>query len=130
VAGAAGPPPLEAVAKFPGARPAGPRGYVRKSMPRRARGGVARRVHAGKKQFPADVAARLAEHVTDEALTEREKDVLMRIAEGYRNREIADLLSITEETVKAHIKHILEKLGAGDRTSAVATAVRRGIIQV
>jgi DNA-binding NarL/FixJ family response regulator len=72
----------------------------------------------------------LAEHYSDEALTDREIEVLRQIAEGNRNRDIADKLFITEETVKVHIKHIMEKLGATDRTQAVAIGVRRGIIQL
>jgi DNA-binding NarL/FixJ family response regulator len=109
---------------------AGARGYVLKSMPPRELVEVVRQVHAGKKRIPAEVAAQLAEHVSDEALTERECDVLQHVAGGNRNRDIAELLSISEETVKVHVKHIMEKLGANDRTEAVAIAVRRGIIQL
>jgi DNA-binding NarL/FixJ family response regulator len=76
------------------------------------------------------VAARLAEHYTDESLTAREIEVLRHIGGGNRNRDIADLLFISEETVKVHIKRVMEKLGATDRTQAVAIAVRRGIIQL
>jgi DNA-binding NarL/FixJ family response regulator len=72
----------------------------------------------------------LAEHYSDESLTTREVEVLRQIAGGNRNRDIADKLFITEETVKVHIKHIMEKLGASDRTQAVAIGVRRGIIQL
>jgi DNA-binding NarL/FixJ family response regulator len=72
----------------------------------------------------------LAEHYSDEALTVREVEVLRQVAGGNRNRDIADKLFITEETVKVHIKHIMEKLGASDRTQAVAIGVRRGIIQL
>src|SRR3989442_5351969 len=92
--------------------------------------GVSRQVHAGKKRIPAEVAAHLAEHLSDEALTERERDVLQHVAGGNRNRDIAEQLFISEETVKVHVKHIMEKLGASDRTEAVAIAVRRGIIQL
>jgi DNA-binding NarL/FixJ family response regulator len=109
---------------------AGARGYILKSMPPRELVDVVRQVHAGKKRIPAEVAAQLAEHVSDEPLTERECDVLQHVAGGNRNRDIAALLSISEETVKVHIKHIMEKLGANDRTEAVAIAVRRGIIQL
>ena len=91
---------------------------------------VIRQVHAGKKRVPADVASHLAEHLSDEALTVREIDVLRHIAGGNRNRDIAERLYISEETVKVHVKHIMEKLGATDRTQAVAIAVRRGIIQL
>jgi DNA-binding NarL/FixJ family response regulator len=109
---------------------AGARGYVLKSMPPRDLVEAIRQVHAGKKRVPADVAANLAEHFSDEALTEREIDVLRHIAGGNRNRDIAERLFISEETVKVHIKHIMEKLDASDRTQAVAIAVRRGIIQL
>jgi DNA-binding NarL/FixJ family response regulator len=87
-------------------------------------------VHAGKKRVPAEVASHLAEHLSDESLTVREIDVLRLIAAGNRNRDIAERLFISEETVKVHVKHIMEKLGATDRTQAVAIAVRRGIIQL
>ena len=76
------------------------------------------------------VAAHLAEHMGEEALTPREVEVLRHLAGGNRNRDIAEQLFISEETVKVHIKHIMEKLGASDRTQAVAIAVRRGIIQL
>jgi DNA-binding NarL/FixJ family response regulator len=87
-------------------------------------------VDAGKKRIPSEVATRLAEHLSDEALTPREIDVLQHVAGGNRNRDIADRLSISEETVKVHIKHIMEKLSGQDRTEAVTIAVRRGIIQL
>jgi DNA-binding NarL/FixJ family response regulator len=109
---------------------AGARGYVLKNMPPRELVGVIRQVYAGKKRIPVEIAAQLAEHVSDEPLTERERDVLQHIAGGNRNRDIADRLFISEETVKVHVKHIMEKLGASDRTEAVAIAVRRGIIQL
>jgi DNA-binding NarL/FixJ family response regulator len=109
---------------------AGARAYVLKSMPPRELVEVIRQVHAGKKRIPAEIAAHLAEHYSDEALTDREVEVLKRIADGNRNRDIAEKLFITEETVKVHIKHIMEKLGATDRTQAVAIGVRRGIIQL
>ena len=109
---------------------AGARGYVLKSMPPKDLVEVVRQVHAGKKRIPPEVAAQLAEHLGDEQLTEREIDVLQQVAGGNRNRDIADHLLISEETVKVHVKHIMEKLGAADRTAAVAIAVRRGIIQL
>jgi DNA-binding NarL/FixJ family response regulator len=109
---------------------AGAFGYVLKSMPPRELAGVVRRVHAGRKHIPADVAAQLAEHVTDESLTDRERSVLQHVSEGNRNKDIAQLLSISEETVKVHMKHIMEKLGANDRTEALTIAVRRGIIRL
>ncbi len=108
---------------------AGARGYLLKSMPPAELVDGIRVVHAGKKRVPAAVAAQLAEHLSDEALTPRELDVLRHLAGGNRNRDIADLLSISEETVKAHLKHVMDKLGASDRTQAVAIALRRGIIQ-
>jgi len=109
---------------------AGARGYLLKSMPPRELLDVIRQVHAGKKRVPAEVASHLAEHLSDEALTTREIEVLRLIATGNRNRDIAERLFISEETVKVHVKHIMEKLGALDRTQAVAIAVRRGIIQL
>lgn len=109
---------------------AGARGYMLKSMPPRELVEVIRQVHAGKKRVPAEVASYLAEHLSDEALTVREIDVLRHVAGGNRNRDIAEQLYISEETVKVHVKHIMEKLGANDRTQAVAIAVRRGIIQL
>jgi DNA-binding NarL/FixJ family response regulator len=109
---------------------AGARGYLLKSMPPRELLDVIRQVHAGKKRVPAEVASHLAEHLSDESLTVREIDVLRLIAAGNRNRDIAERLFISEETVKVHVKHIMEKLGATDRTQAVAIAVRRGIIQL
>jgi DNA-binding NarL/FixJ family response regulator len=109
---------------------AGARAYLLKSMPPRELVEVIRQGHAGKKRIPAEIAAHLAEHYSDEALSDREVEVLNQIAEGNRNRDIAEKLFITEETVKVHIKHIMEKLGATDRTQAVAIGVRRGIIQL
>ena len=109
---------------------AGARGYLLKSMPPKDMLEAIRQVHAGKKRIPAEVASQLAEHMGDEALTEREVEVLRAIAEGNRNRDIANKLFISEETVKVHIKHIMEKLNASDRTQAVAIGVRRGIIEL
>jgi DNA-binding NarL/FixJ family response regulator len=109
---------------------AGARGYLLKSNPPQELVETIRHVHAGKKGIPPQIAAHLAEHITDETLTEREIDVLRHIAGGNRNRDIGERLFISEETVKVHVKHIMEKLGASDRTQAVAIAVRRGIIQL
>jgi DNA-binding NarL/FixJ family response regulator len=109
---------------------AGARGYILKNLPPQQLVGVVRQVHAGNKRIQPQVAARLAEHVSDEALTEREKDVLIHLGGGNRNRDIAERLLISEETVKVHVKHIMEKLGANDRTEAVTIAVRRGIIEL
>jgi DNA-binding NarL/FixJ family response regulator len=109
---------------------AGARGYMLKSTPPKELVEVIRQVHAGKKRIPAQLAAQLAEHMSDEDLTPREIEVLNQIAGGNRNRDIAEKLFITEETVKVHVKHIMEKLGASDRTQAVAIGVRRGIIEL
>ena len=109
---------------------AGARGYLLKNMPPKEILDVIRQVHAGKKRLPAPVAAQLAEHMGDDSLTNREVEVLKQVAAGNRNRDIAEVLSISEETVKVHIKHIMDKLGAKDRTQAIAIAVRRGIIEL
>jgi len=109
---------------------AGARGYLLKSMPPKDMLEAIRQVYAGKKRIPAEIASQLAEHMGDEALTYREVEVLKAIAEGNRNRDIANKLFISEETVKVHIKHIMEKLNASDRTQAVAIGVRRGIIEL
>jgi DNA-binding NarL/FixJ family response regulator len=109
---------------------AGARGYLLKNMPPTELLEVIRQVHAGKKRIPPEVASQLLEHMSDEVLTEREIEVLREVADGNRNREIAERLFISEETVKVHIKHIMEKLGASDRTQAVSIGLRRGIIQL
>jgi DNA-binding NarL/FixJ family response regulator len=109
---------------------AGARGYILKSMPPQELAESVRQVHAGRKRIPSQIAAQLAEHLGDELLTDRERDVLQHVAGGSRNREIGERLLISEETVKVHVKHIMEKLGANDRTEAVTIAVRRGIIQL
>lgn len=120
---------FEGDAEIARALAAGARGYVLKSTPPGALVEVIRQIHAGKKIIPPDVAKELAEHMGDEPLTDRELSVLQEVAAGSRNRDIADRLSISEETVKVHVKHIMEKLGAIDRTQAVAIGVRRGIIR-
>lgn len=109
---------------------AGARGYLLKSMPPREMVEGIRQVYAGRKRLSAEVAAQLADHLGDESLTAREIDVLRHLAGGNRNRDIAERLNISEETVKVHVKHVMDKLGASDRTQAVAIAVRRGIIQL
>ena len=109
---------------------AGARGYLLKNMPPTELLDVIRHVHAGKKRIPPEIASQLLEHMSDEVLTEREIEVLREVADGNRNRDIAKRLFISEETVKVHIKHIMEKLGATDRTQAVAIGLRRGIIQL
>src|SRR5262245_56021759 len=107
---------------------AGARGFLLKSMPPKEIVAAIRQVHAGKKCVPPEVAAHLAEYLADEALTAREIEILRLIAAGNRNRDVANVLSISEDTVKVHVKHVMEKLGANDRTEAVVIAVRRGII--
>ena len=109
---------------------AGARSYMLKSTPAKELVEVIRQAHAGKKRIPVEVAAQLAEHMGEESLTAREIEVLRHLANGNRNQDIARLLFISEETVKVHIKHIMEKLGANDRTQAVSISVRRGIIQL
>ena len=106
---------------------AGAYGYFLKTMPPQDPVETISLVHFGRKRVPADVAANVAEHFSEEALTERELDVLHHIASGNRNRDIAKRLLIVEETV--HIKHIMAKLGASDRTEAPAIAVQRAIIR-
>lgn len=107
---------------------AGARGYMLKSMPPRELLDGIRQVHEGRKRIPPEIAAQLAEHMSDDALTPREIEVLRNVANGNRNRDVAVQMFITEETVKVHVKHIMEKLGARDRTEAVTIAIRRGII--
>jgi DNA-binding NarL/FixJ family response regulator len=89
-----------------------------------------RAVHAGQKRLSAEVAAEIAEHATNDALTPREIDVLRLLAKGNANKEIGAQLSLTEETVKSHIRSILAKLGANDRTHALAIGLKRGIIHL
>ncbi|HEV2729493.1 MAG TPA: response regulator transcription factor, partial [Terriglobales bacterium] len=101
-----------------------------KSMPPKDMLDTIRQVHAGKKRIPPEIAAQLAEHLGDEALSEREVEVLQLITAGNHNRDIANHLFISEETVKAHLKHIMEKLGAIGRTQAITIAARSGIIQL
>jgi len=107
---------------------AGARGYFLKTMPPKQMLDAIRQVHAGKKSLPAEVASTLAEHLGDEALSDREVEVLSHVAAGNRNRDIAERLFIAEETVKVHLKHIMGKLRANDRTQSVTIAARRGII--
>ena len=108
----------------------GAKGYILKSMPPREALEAIRKVHAGKKAIPTEIATRLANHMSDETLTVREIEILQQIAEGNRNRDIAERLFISEGTVKVHIQHIMGKLGASDRTQAITIAVRRGIIHL
>jgi DNA-binding NarL/FixJ family response regulator len=121
---------FEGDAEIKRALEAGAQGYMLKSMPRKQLVEMIRKVHAGKKQIPLEIATHLAEHMGEEALSKREVEVLQKVAGGNRNSDIAALLSISEETVKGHVKHVMEKLGASDRTEAVAIAIRRGIIHL
>jgi len=108
----------------------GARGYMLKSMPPKELLEAIRKVHAGKKAIPPEIAERLANHYGDETLSDREIEILQQVAEGNRNKDIADKLFISEGTVKVHLKHIMGKLGANDRTQAITIAVRRGIIHL
>jgi DNA-binding NarL/FixJ family response regulator len=109
---------------------AGAQSYMLKSMPRRELVETIRKVHEGRRHVPPEVAAQLAEHMGQELLSRREIEVLEKIAGGNRNSDIGSMLFISEETVKGHVKHIMEKLAANDRTEAVAIGVRRGIIKL
>ena len=96
---------------------------IRKELP-----DAIRAAHAGRKNIPPEIAAEIAEHFDQEGLTQREQEVLQFVAEGNMNKEVAVRLGISEETVKAHMRNLLAKLGANDRTHAVMIALRRGII--
>jgi DNA-binding NarL/FixJ family response regulator len=109
---------------------AGAQGYILKAMIRKELFECIRAVHAGQKRIHTEVAAQLAAHVGGDALSEREIQVLMHVAGGNSNRKVAKLLSISEQTVKGHVKCILAKLGATDRTHAVTLAISRGFLQV
>ncbi|HKN16087.1 MAG TPA: response regulator transcription factor [Candidatus Sulfotelmatobacter sp.] len=109
---------------------AGARAYLLKGLLRKELLETIRAVHAGQKRIPAEIAAELADHAVDDALTAREIDVLRLIALGNANKLVADQLAITEDTVKGHVKNILSKLGASDRTHAVTIALKRGIIEL
>jgi DNA-binding NarL/FixJ family response regulator len=109
---------------------AGARAYLLKSLLRKELVDTIRAVHAGQKRLTAEVAAEIAEHSLDAALTAREIDVLKIVASGNSNKEIAARLSISEETVKGYLKNILAKLRANDRTHAVTIGLKRGIIDL
>ena len=109
---------------------AGARGYLLKGLLRKELLETIRAVHAGQKRVSSEIAAEIAEHATDDALTPREADVLRLVARGNANKAIGARLSLTEETIKSHIRSILAKLGANDRTHAVAIALKRGIIEL
>ena len=108
---------------------AGASGYLLKSMVRKELIDTIRTVHAGKKRIPPEIAIEMAEHHTDDALTLRELEVLREVAAGNANKVVAQILNVSEETIKAHMKSILSKLGANDRTHAVTIALKRGIIE-
>jgi DNA-binding NarL/FixJ family response regulator len=109
---------------------AGARAYLLKSMLRKELLETIRAVHAGQKRLSSEVAATIAEHATDSALSPREIDILRLVAAGNANKEIGAQLSMTEETVKSHMRNIFSKLGAKDRTHALAIGVKRGIIEL
>ena len=109
---------------------AGAQAYVLKSLVRTEILKTIRVVHEGGKRVQADVATEMAKHTADAALTTREIEVLQLVASGHANKEISARLSINEETTKSHIKNILAKLGAHDRTHAVSLALKRGIISL
>jgi two-component system, NarL family, response regulator len=109
---------------------AGACGYLLKSALRKELIETIRTVHGGKKRIPVEIAVEMAEHHSDDSLTGREIEVLKEIAAGNANKIIAAHLDISEETVKAHVKNILSKLGANDRTHAVTIALKRGIIEI
>ena len=108
---------------------AGARAYLLKNLLHKELLDTIRAVHAGKKNLSPDASYQLAEHATDDALTPGEISVLRLIAAGNANKQIADQLSITEETVKGRVKNILSKLGANDRTHAAMIGMKRGIIE-
>jgi DNA-binding NarL/FixJ family response regulator len=109
---------------------AGARGYILKAHVRRELLDAIRSVHTGHKRIPAEVAAELAEHAADDELSSREIVVLRLVAAGSGNKQIADKLCIEETTVKSHIRSIMSKLGANDRTHAVTIGLQRGIIEL
>jgi DNA-binding NarL/FixJ family response regulator len=109
---------------------AGAAAYVLKSTPKNELLKIIRAVAAGQRHIPADVAGVVAEHLGQEDLTARELEVLRLIRDGYRNKQIADQLSISETTVNYHIKNIVDKLQANDRTHAVTIALRRGLLEI
>ena len=108
---------------------AGARAYLLKNLMHKELLDTIRAVHAGKKNLSPDASYQLAEHATDDTLTPGEISVLRLIAAGNANKQIADQLSITEETVKGRVKNILSKLGANDRTHAAMIGMKRGIIE-
>ncbi len=109
---------------------AGARAYILKGLVHKELLDTIRAVHAGQKRIPPEIAAELADHATDDALTGREIDVLKSISAGNGNKQIADQLGIGEATVKSHVTNILSKLSANDRAHAVTIGLKRGIIEL
>lgn len=109
---------------------AGAVGYLLKSTVRKELLDTVREIHAGRRHIPAEIAQEIAFHAADDALSEREISVLGYVAAGKANKEIAWLLAVSEDTVKAHMRNIFAKLDVGDRTQAVTTALRRGLINL
>jgi len=107
---------------------AGATGYLLKSMLRDELIDTIRAIHAGRRRIPSEIAAEIAEHVVDDSLTDREVEILRRVAAGASNKVIAWHLALSEATVKCHIRSILTKLSANDRTHAVTIAMKRGFI--
>ena len=107
---------------------AGASGYLLKSMLRKDLLDTIRVVHAGRRRIPPEIAAELADHIAEDTLTDREIEVLRRVANGNSNKIIGSQLNVSEATIKGHLKSILAKLGANDRTHAVTIAIRRGFI--
>lgn len=109
---------------------AGAMGYLMKATLRRDLLDTIRAVHSGHRRVPPEVASELAQHAMDDALTDREIEVLKQIAAGCSNKVVAERLGISEDTVKGHVRSILSKLNASDRTHAVTIAVRRGFLEL
>ncbi|QSQ26657.1 response regulator transcription factor [Pyxidicoccus parkwayensis] len=109
---------------------AGASGYLLKSMLRKELVDTIRSVHAGRRRISEDVASEMAQYMADDELTSRERDVLALVAAGNANKEVAARMGVSEETVKTHMKHVLTKLSARDRTHAVVVALKRGIIDI
>ena len=107
---------------------AGASGYLLKSMPRKDLLDTIRVVHARRRRIPPEIAAELTDHIAEDTLTVREIEALRRVANGNSNKIIGSQLNVSEATIKGHLKSILSKLGANDRTHAVTIAIRRGFI--